>query len=70
MKVKDFLENLNGSILDKIDDLSLKLNKEREFKPYKDFEDIVYGISRDLIPSYIKPIIKELPSKFTMGSKI
>ena len=67
MKVKYFLNNLDETILEKIDNLSEKLNKKREFSHYEDFEDIVYGLSIDSIRFHIEPIIKKIPSYFTRG---
>ncbi len=70
MKVKKFLDNLDETILEKIDKLSEELNNKRDFSRYYDFEDIVYGFSMDSIKFNIKPIIKKLPSYFTKESKI
>jgi len=70
MKVKDFLNTLDETILGKIDKLSQELRERRSFSKYNDFEDIVYGLSMESIKFYIKPVIKQIPSYFTLGSKI
>ena len=70
MKVKDFLNTLDKTILEKIDKLSKELRERRSFSKYNDFEDIVYGLSMESIKFYIKPVIKQIPSYFTLGSKI
>jgi len=70
MKVKEFIETLDKTILDKIDILSQNLKKRRNFSHYKDFEDIVNGLSMDSIKLYIKPVKKQIPSYFMIGSKI
>jgi len=70
MKVKDFINSLDETILEKIDKLSKELKNRRNFSKYNDFEDIVYGVSMESITFYIKPVMKQLPSYFTLGSKI
>ena len=70
MKVKDFLDNLNESFLEKIEEFSVLINSKREFKNYKNFEDIVYGQSLNEIKLKIKPIYKEIPNRFKQGKLI
>ena len=70
MKVKDFINSLDETILEKIDKLSIELKNKRGFSQYNDFEDIVHGLSMESIKNYIKPVMKQVPSYFTIGSKI
>ena len=70
MKVKHFIKTLDETILEKIDKLSKELKTRRNFSHYRDFEDIVHGFSMESIKFYIKPVMKDIPSYFTIGSKI
>ncbi len=70
MKVKDFLDNINDSLLDKIEVLSNELNEKREFKKYRDFEDILLEESEKTVSFFIQSTIKSLPENFTIGHKI
>ena len=70
MKVKSFLINLDSTILEKINEYSLKLQTNRVFKSYSDFEDIIHGKNIESIHFHVKPIMKELPKDFFLGSKI
>ena len=70
MKVSVFLDNLDETFLDKIEELSIKLNAKREFKKYKDFEDIVYGQNSNTIKQMIKPDYENISTRFMKGKKI
>ncbi len=70
MKVKDFLDNLDNIFLEKIEEFSIKLNAKREFKNYKDFEDIVYGQNSNTIKQMIEPNCENIPTRFMQGKKI
>ena len=69
MKVKEFLDTLNITLLEKIEKLSKKLNTQRDYKNYKDFEDIVYGYMKHQINDFIKPVYKKIPAYMLKGTK-
>ncbi len=69
MKVKEFLKTLNSTLLVKIEELSSRLNNMRDYKNYKDFEDIVYGNMIHQIKDFIKPVTKDIPTFMRKGLK-
>ncbi len=65
MKIKDFIKSFKEEkFSEKIDTLSNILKSKRNFKYYEDFEDILDGISENILREHIKKEEFFLPEKF------
>ena len=65
MKIKDFIKSFKEEkFSERINDLSNILKEKRSFKYYEDFEDILDGISENILRENIKPEKFFLPEKF------
>ncbi len=65
MKIKDFIKSFKEEkFSERINDLSNILKEKRSFKYYEDFEDILDGISENILREHIKEEQFFLPEKF------
>ena len=55
MKIKDFIQSFKEEkFSERINELSNILKEKRSFKYYEDFEDILDGISENILREHIK----------------
>lgn len=65
MKIKDFIKSFKEEkFSERINELSNILKEKRSFKYYEDFEDILDGISENILREHIKKEEFFLPEKF------
>ncbi len=65
MKIKDFIKSFKEEkFIEQICTLSNKLNTQRDFKYYKDFEDILDGVSESILHEHIIEEEFPIPEKF------
>ena len=56
MKIKYFLEDIDNNINEEmINELSEKLNLSSEYRDYVNFEDILNGVSENILHQNISP---------------
>ena len=67
MKIKDFIQSFKEEkFSERINELSNILKEKRSFKYYEDFEDILDGISENILREHIKKEEFFLPEKFAV----
>lgn len=65
MKIKDFIKSFKEEkFIEQISTLSNKLNTQRDFKYYEDFEDILDGVSESILHEHIIEKKFSIPENF------